>query len=221
MVGINTLHRDLDEKAAVQRQREAEAEAKLAAKRAGTRIPDRTAPPVRVESSEMPTGPPILALAGNKPTWRERQAQKVAEGAAVAPAASTSSPAPAVADTTVPAVEPLKRSGYVPPQKRGDVSRGRTDNEPPATDRNESSGGDRWRPRPRDEGRDGSPADAAPARVIRRDGPNARDESTDASKYVPRFRQDAGARSEAPPARTESPANPAAKYVPRHLRDRQ
>ena len=77
---LTILYRELDAKAEIQRKREEEAERKLAEKRRGltSRVPDRTAPirpaePVRTESTERPSGPPRLALAGNKPTWRERQ----------------------------------------------------------------------------------------------------------------------------------------------------
>jgi translation initiation factor 3 subunit A len=36
--------------------------------------------PERTDSSERPSGPPRLALAGGKPSWREREAAKAAGG---------------------------------------------------------------------------------------------------------------------------------------------
>ena len=229
--------RDLDLQAEKQRKREEEAEAKIAARKAG---PARTAPmradSTRADSLERPTGPPRLALAGAKPTWRERQAQKEAElasGGGAPQAASLTLPT----DTAGAEAELPKRTGYIPPAKRGDgaVPRGRSDLQPSPTNRDQSSGTDsatRWRPSaPRDgAGRDRSPADGAPPRFLapgRRgpDGPGGRDQSPAETKYVPRFRQqDVGAaRSEALPIRTESPANGTApsstgKYVPRHRR---
>lgn len=212
----NSNHRALDEGAAKQRKREEEVAAKLEAKKAGARIPERGPPihtdAVRTDSSERPTGPPRLALAGNKPTWRERQAQKEAE----ATAGGAPPPAPPSDIATSEAQLP-KKTGYVPPAKRGDpVPRGRTDGDPSST-RDESSGGDapaKWRPSARnnDVGRDGSPADRPASRFadLRRkpDGPDGAAPSQ---------------RDGSVPARTDSPAEgrPApGKYVPMHLRNK-
>ena len=119
-----TSSRALDEKARIQREREEAAEAKLAAKKAGgfrSEVPDRTfsrGAPAAAEPESR--GPPRLALAGGKPSWRDRMAAKDAgEGAPAAPAAQ---PAPVAAPTaTPPAAEapPSQRSGYVPPHLRG------------------------------------------------------------------------------------------------------
>ncbi|KAL0262615.1 eukaryotic translation initiation factor 3 subunit A [Diplodia seriata] len=102
----------LDEAAAKQRAREAEAEAKLQAKKEG-----RWAPPAPPAAEERPSpsagGPPRLALSGNKPSWREREAARIAGGGA--PAAESPAPAPAAAAEA----EPPRRSGYVPPALRG------------------------------------------------------------------------------------------------------
>ena len=239
--------RDADEKASLQRKREEEAEAKIAARKAGhggaTRVPERSAP-ARADSTERSAGPPRLALVGNKPTWRERQVQKEAEVAAGG-AAPVHPPAPPSDIATTEAQLP-KRTGYVAPARRTDSAapRGRTDDQAPFGGRDESSGGDappKWRPsgvHP-DSGRDGSPANGPAPRFLapgRRgtDGPGARDQSpadgAGATKYPPRFQRDGGApaRSETPPAapaRTDSPANgvsaPApGKYVPVHLRNK-
>ncbi|MCJ1438553.1 eukaryotic translation initiation factor 3 subunit A [Xylographa pallens] len=233
--------RELDQQASLQRKREEEAEAKIAARKAGvpaTRIQDRTAP-IRTDSTERPSGgPPRLALAGNKPTWREREAQRQADVSAGGTAPPSTFPAPP-SDIATSEAELPKRTGYVPPAKRGDgaISRGRTDTQPPSSSRDQSLGGAdasaKWRPTPRgDSGRDGSPADGPAPRFLapgRRgpDGASARDPSPAEAKYVPRFQREGGtARSETPPARTDSPANgqtaPAiGKYIPRHLRDKQ
>ena len=228
--------RELDAQAERQRKREEEAQAKIDAKKAGlgSRIPDRTAP-IRADSSERPAGgPPRLALAGSKPTWREREAQKQAELAAGG-GAPAQSPAPPTDIATAEAGLP-KKTGYVPPARRGDgaAPRGRTDPQPPSSNRDQSSGTDstaKWRPSTArsDAARDGSPADGPAPRFVapgRRglEGPSGRDQSPAETKYVPRFKQEGAAtRSETPPARTESPANgtstsSAPKYVPRHLR---
>ncbi len=118
-----TLSRALEEKARLQRQREEEAEAKIAARKAGLSsgrgIPERTA--VR-ESAPEPVaagGPPRLALAGTKPSWREREAMKAA-GQTPPPADSAppaAAPAPAAAAPS-PDAEPPRRTGYVPPALR-------------------------------------------------------------------------------------------------------
>ncbi|EKG16641.1 hypothetical protein MPH_06095 [Macrophomina phaseolina MS6] len=95
----------LDEAAAKQRAREAEIEAKLQAKKEG-----RIAPPPAVEERAA-GGPPRLALSGNKPSWREREAAKAASGGAA--------PAPEAVPAAAEA-EPPRRSGYVPPALRGE-----------------------------------------------------------------------------------------------------
>ncbi|KAF2440311.1 hypothetical protein P171DRAFT_457247 [Karstenula rhodostoma CBS 690.94] len=120
---------ELAEKARLQRQREEEAEARRVAKKAAPfsrdapvrDAPVRDAPvrdvPVRETPSPAAGGPPRLALAGNKPTWREREAMKAAgqlpptESAAPTPAPVAAAPSPA-------AEEAPRRSGYVPPHLR-------------------------------------------------------------------------------------------------------
>lgn len=231
---LTKLYRELDAKAEIQRKREEEAERKLAEKRRGltSRVPDRTAPirptepvraaeAVRTESNERPSGPPRLALAGSKPTWRERQAAKEAEGA-------TSTPPPAAPQTDIATEEAAlpKRTGYVPPARRGGdgaAPRGRTDAAPSAArDGSTASSAEptaKWRPgAPRDGlGRDGSPADGPRPRFLdglRPTGNRDRDGSP-ADRPV----------SSSGTARTESPVDgkPAptpGKYVPVHLRNK-
>ncbi|KAF1991989.1 hypothetical protein K402DRAFT_345558 [Aulographum hederae CBS 113979] len=115
----------LDEQAAKQRQREAEAEAKLAAKKGGA-APPRTlerpsAPVERPTSTEGPSrGPPRLNLAGNKPSWRERQAQKEAEGGAAPTAAADAPPS-----------EAPRPNRFVPPAMRDREGSGRGGDAPP------------------------------------------------------------------------------------------
>lgn len=154
----------------------------------GPRIPDRTAAPVRTfeptrsDSSDRAGGPPRLALAGNKPTWRERQAQKEAEATAGGGGATTnnqtSEPPPTVPSTDVGTTEAVlpKHTGYVPPGRRAaegaagagapPPSRGRSGVEG-STTRDDSVGGSgaekpsgRWmsRSQQQQQGRDGSPA---------------------------------------------------------------
>ncbi|KAF1353524.1 hypothetical protein BDV97DRAFT_310128 [Delphinella strobiligena] len=115
-----------------QREREEEAERRRAERKAGPaaaprtfeRAPERAA--AASPTTEPARGPPRLNLAGGKPTWREREAARLAgtplpesNGApAAAPAA-----APAVASSPVEervsTPEAPKRSGYVPPHLRG------------------------------------------------------------------------------------------------------
>ena len=237
---LTKLYRELDAKAEIQRKREEEAERKLAEKRRGltSRVPDRTAPirptepvraaeAVRTESNERPSGPPRLALAGNKPTWRERQAAKESEGA-------TSTPPPTAPQTDIATEEaalPKRTGGYVPPARRGGdaAPRGRTDAAPSAA-RDESTASSaeptaKWRPgAPRDGlGRDGSPADGPRPRFLdglRPAGNRDRDGSpADGAGPGGRPVSSSGA------ARTESPVDgkPAptpGKYVPVHLRNK-
>ena len=186
----------MDEKAALQRQREAEAEARREARKgAPTRVPERTGPSTRADSDKPVGGPPMLPLAGSKPSWRDREAAKAAA------TTTTTEPSQLSAESevpTAPTAEPAKRpSGYVPPHLRG-----RQDGQQPPTARDDSSGGDRWRRR--ETTRDDSPADGAaknPSRFGQQDEPRA---------------------NGAPSTRTGTPpAVPGAgKYVPIHLRNK-
>ena len=221
---LTSLARELDEKAAIQRQKEEAAEAKIKAMRSGARLPERPAPirpsePARTESAERPSGPPKLALAGNKPTWRDREAaRKQAEATG-----GTSQPAVPPTDIATDEVQlPKKTGGYVPPARRpGDAaSRGRSDAAPSPAPRDENYGAQppaKWRPSgPRDvSGRDGSPADRPTPRFLDGlRGASGRDSSpVEGGRSLP----------SSGTARTESPANekPApGKYVPVHLRNK-
>ncbi|PGH18621.1 eukaryotic translation initiation factor 3 subunit A [Helicocarpus griseus UAMH5409] len=108
--------RILDEKAAIQRKKEEEAEAKLRARRTGA-VPVRAE---RTESTERTA--PRLNLAGRTgPTWRERQAAKEAEAAAAGTATPpTEAAAPAAREEVPP---PRTTGGYVPPQRRAAAGR--------------------------------------------------------------------------------------------------
>ena len=223
MTHVNLICRELDEKAAIQRQKEEAAEVKIKAMRSGARLPERSTPirpaeTTRTESSERPLGPPKLALAGSKPTWRDREAaRKQAEAAGGAPR-----PAAPPTDIATEEVQlPKKTDGYVPPARRpGDAApRGRRD-AAPSPAREESSGGQppaKWRPGgPRDVlGRDGSPADRPTPRFLDglRGAPGRDSSPAEGGRPV----------SSSGTARTESPANEKsapAKYVPVHLRNR-
>ncbi|KAI9664106.1 MAG: eukaryotic translation initiation factor 3 subunit A [Bathelium mastoideum] len=126
----------LDEVAAKQRQREAEAEERRKkAKDAPPTRPIVDRPALGGPEFDPPTaaplaagagagGPPRLALAGSKPSWRDRQAAKDRGDAAPPPAAadadasSTPPPAPA-SDVPTQEADLPKRTGYVPPHLRG------------------------------------------------------------------------------------------------------
>ena len=196
---------------------------RAAAKKSGAdRIPDRSAAPsaptptsARADSSDAASGPPRLNLAGNKPSWRERQAQKAAEGGASNnPQAATAAPSPDMA--TADAQTAKKTTGYVPPARRGETAaRGRPDAQPPSGARDESSGGEaaaRWRQSVRrdESGRDGSPADRPSSRFAElRRGTSGREQSPAD-----------GAKQEG--ASDGIAAKPApGKYVPMHLRNKQ
>ena len=233
---LNLSYRELDEKASIQRAKEEAAEAKIKAMRSGaSRIPDRTAAAVRpsglerTASSERPSGPPRLALAGNKPTWRERQAAKEAEGAAGAPPpAATSTTDAATEEVLMPA---KKMGGYVPPARRGPEAapspRGRTDAAATSTPPRDASSSieptSKWRPGvPRDgPGRDGSPADAPIRRNL--DGlrrPMVERDSSPADSG--RSMSSSGAaRTDSPAAERTEVLRPApGKYVPMHMRNK-
>ena len=206
------------------------------------RIPDRTAAPVRAaeptrsDSSDRAGGPPRLALAGNKPTWRERQAQKEAEAAGGGAASTNSQPSeppPAVPSTDIGTAEAVlpKRTGYVPPARRAaegagapPPSRGRTGVEGSSARDDSVSGppgaekpSGRWMPRSQQQARDGSPAlgggDGLGARNLsglRREGTGGlnRDQSTDSRAT--------GTGGEEEVVRKPAPG----KYVPVHLRNK-
>lgn len=219
---VNIISRDLDEKASIQRQKEEAAEAKIKAMRSGARLPERPTPirpaePARNESSEQPSGPPKLALAGSKPTWRDREAaRKQAEAAGGVPPPA----APPTDIATEEAQLPKKTGGYVPPARRpGDAApRGRSDAAPSPASREESSGAQapaKWRPSgPRDGlGRDGSPADRPTSRFLDglRGAPGRDSSPAEGGRPV----------SSSGTTRTESPASEKpAKYVPVHLRNK-
>lgn len=111
----NTLVRILDEKAAIQKKREEEAEAKLKARKAG-------AVPVRMERTESTerTAPRLNLVGRAGPTWRERQAAKEAEAAAGSAIPPTEGAAPAAKEELPP---PRTTGGYVPPQRRAVAGR--------------------------------------------------------------------------------------------------
>lgn len=115
----NQPNRKLNEQAAIQRQREEEAAAKLAARKAprGPEAIARTERPERSESSERTA--PKLQLAGRTGGgggWRDREAAKEA----TAPTATS-----AAASSRTEDVPPLRKAGgYVPPAaRRGDAGR--------------------------------------------------------------------------------------------------
>ncbi|KAG9781565.1 hypothetical protein KCU95_g10912, partial [Aureobasidium melanogenum] len=138
--------------------------------------PPAASGPSRWERSGAPTpsespaasagGPPRLNLAGNKPSWREREAAKAAGGAASPAPEATRPAAPAPAAEEAP-----KRSGYVPPHMRGASGAApSSDSAPPAAAPRE-----RWAPRtPRGDG------EAPPASGGRYEAPSSRGGSSGA-----------------------------------------
>ncbi|KAF2034522.1 hypothetical protein EK21DRAFT_108134 [Setomelanomma holmii] len=102
----------LDEVTRVQREKEAAAEAKIAAQRAGG---FRRQEPVAEPSPA--AAPPRIPLPAGKMTWREREALKAA-GQTPPPAATSPAPAAAISPAPADEAEPPKRSGYVPPALR-------------------------------------------------------------------------------------------------------
>uniref|UniRef100_A0A093UT19 Eukaryotic translation initiation factor 3 subunit A n=1 Tax=Talaromyces marneffei PM1 TaxID=1077442 RepID=A0A093UT19_TALMA len=114
----------LDEIAAKQKQREEEAEARRAARKAGVPAapePTRAEPAAeRAERGERTA--PRLNLAprtgASGGSWRERLAAKEAAGETAAPAAPATPAAPAPAKEEPAAALPRKTGGYVPPAMR-------------------------------------------------------------------------------------------------------
>lgn len=121
---INNPYRKLDEIAAKQKQREEEAEARRAARKAGVPAapePTRAEPAAeRAERGERTA--PRLNLAprtgASGGSWRERLAAKEAAGETAAPAAPATPAAPAPAKEEPAAALPRKTGGYVPPAMR-------------------------------------------------------------------------------------------------------
>ena len=193
-----------------QRQREAEAEERLKARQAGNA--DNSVPVRNTEPSSSATSvPPRLALAGGKPSWREREEQKKLAAARGEIPTESNHTESSYTSAAAPA-EQNKSTGYLAPALRGRVESpfnrndSRSDNR--SESRNESTGGqtDRWRARPRDTvPRDGSPADG-PARNSSRFN-NRSDEP----------------RVSAEPSRqpAESLPTKTGGYVPPHLRKKQ
>jgi translation initiation factor 3 subunit A len=117
-ISLLTSRRALDEKARIQREREAAAEAKIAAKSAGRFGADRPISRDQPAEPSSAAAPPRIALPGGKMTWREREAMKAAGQTPPPPAAA--SPAPAASTSPAPPAEAEapKRGGYVPPALR-------------------------------------------------------------------------------------------------------
>ncbi|KAI5369514.1 Putative proteasome component (PCI) domain, eukaryotic translation initiation factor 3 subunit A [Septoria linicola] len=134
------------EAARKQMEREEEAERRrLERKQGGGAAPARTFErrPEPAAESTPSAGPPRLSLAGNKPSWREREAARAAQGGNAAPQAEAATPAEDSAPAE--AAQP-KRSGYVPPALRGKAPG--ADSAPPAPE----ARSERWQPRRGPEG---------------------------------------------------------------------
>lgn len=193
------------EKAALQARREEEALARRKAEKEKAGVPALretpfvrpAAPMERTESSERPSGPPRLSLAGGKPSWREREAAKAAGQAPAAEAA----PAAQAAPSPVPAAAALPVRAAPPP-----VERTASDERPSGPPRLALAGGKpSWRERELAKaagGAAGAERDgpAPPVRQLSSRGENGR---------------------ETPPQETLKPSGAAGKWVPRHLREQK
>jgi translation initiation factor 3 subunit A len=218
------------EKAKLQQQREDEAMAKRKATAGASRdMPDRTLSREPAADAPSAGGPPKLNLAGNKPTWREREAMKAA-GQTVPAASSSPAPAPAAA-SPAPEAEAPKRSGYVPPAMRaaGGAPGG-------GWREREASGNDRAPPARGPERTESPAAGAAPGRYEASrgaskwgEGSERRGSPATGSSYAPPGRRggDAparegdGERESRPATQAPAPAPAGGKYVPRFRRGEQ
>ncbi|EMC94608.1 hypothetical protein BAUCODRAFT_140911 [Baudoinia panamericana UAMH 10762] len=156
----------------------------------------RRAAPTEEQPTEARGGPPRLALAGNKPSWREREAMK-ARGE-LPPDVSSPPAAPPVDErvTTEETALP-KKTGYVPPHLRGKAPAADATPPPPAEAARDTS--DRWAPRSR-QGADGEGEKSERWAPRPRQGADGEGEKTE--RWAPRPRQgaDAESKSPAPPA---------------------
>lgn len=136
----DNLDREAAAAAAKQREREEEAERNRALRK--SQPPARTLERPSAPAAEA-SGPPRIALAGSKPTWREREAAKLA-GQTSSPAPTPASePAAPSAPVPEPAAKPAEaaaptRSGYVPPHLRGGARPASSSDAPPAPRSSES-----------------------------------------------------------------------------------
>ncbi|KAL9078554.1 MAG: hypothetical protein Q9157_002512 [Trypethelium eluteriae] len=222
----------LDEIAAKQRQRELEAEERRRkAKDAPATRPILERPtvagPEPVEAAAPSAGgPPRLSLAGNKPSWRDREAAKArsdgppaAAAAAAAPASGSGAVPPAAPPSEVPTVEAdlPKRTGYVPPHLRnregggGGGGRSRELERDGARERDSSRdespavGAGRWQRGGAAAPRDDSPAGGPPTSSGRYQAPGGRAGGGGAGGYRP---PQAKRGEDGDRAREESPAAP-------------
>lgn len=201
---INYPYRKLDEIAAKQKQREEEAEARRAARKAGVpAAPEPTrAEPTRAEPTRAePTAErgeriaPRLNLAPRAGTgggsWRERLAAKEAAGETAAPApdaapdaAPAAAPAAAAPAKEESAALPRKTGGYVPPAMRqGGAPAPRSAAPPPA--------GDKYVPRHLREGGAGAASAPRPAAAPPAASASERTEESKPSggKWVPAWKR--------------------------------
>ncbi|KAI9702679.1 MAG: eukaryotic translation initiation factor 3 subunit A [Bogoriella megaspora] len=185
----------LDVIAEKQRQRELEAEERRKkAKDASSRpIVERpTAGGPEITEPPAPFGPPRLALAGNKPSWRDREAAKKRDEAPAPPSAPPS-------DVPTQEAELPKRTGWVPPHLRN-----KEGGSAPLPSRSRDT--EREGARDRDSSRDESPA----TRGGRYQAPGSRG----GGAYRPPQRDERPQRDESPAGPPPSQAPVAGKYRP-------
>ncbi|KAK5664107.1 hypothetical protein OQA88_322 [Cercophora sp. LCS_1] len=187
------------EAAARQAQREEEAMARRKAERAAAPV-RREAPPAAAEPVAA-GGPPRLALAGNKPSWRDREAAKAAGGAPAEAAPPTRGPVPVRAERTVPPMERTDSNDRPAGPPRIPLA----GNKPSWRDREAAKAAGGGSQPPLD--RNGPPLRTASGRGLPMErGESGRGENGRDSK-------------DTPPAEPLKPSGAPGKWVPRHKRE--
>ncbi|OTB08032.1 hypothetical protein M426DRAFT_317541 [Hypoxylon sp. CI-4A] len=179
------------EKVALQQRREEEAMARRQTEKEKERFPPKreAAPIDRTDSNDRPSGAPRLALSGNKPSWRDREAAK----ATAAPASSNGPPS---------------RTGT--PFERTD-SNERPSNERPSTERPSSE-------RPSSERPPAASAGAPPRLALAGNKPSWRErEAAKAAQAASGTPSAAKENAPSPPTEALKPSGAPGKWVPRHL----
>lgn len=202
------------EKAALQARREEEALARRQKEKEQARaIPVRGAPLERSDSADRPSGPPRLALAGGKPSWRERQAAKEAAGE------TTSSDAPP-ARATPPPFERAERAER--PERPERYERAERAERAPPVERTDSGERPSGPPRLNLAGRGGKPASSWREREAAKREAGG-DAAGDSERSAPPPARQGSGRGEngrdAAPTETLTASRAPGKWVPRHLRD--
>lgn len=184
------------EAARKQREREEEAERRrLERKQGGGAAPPsrfERAPERPAEPTEPSRGPPKLNLAGNKPSWREREAARLAQAQnePTPPAAPPVDERVATSEAALP--QKTGGSGYVPPHLRNKQAGG---------DERPAPSGDRWSARPPRPEEPERPSSGASERWQPRSRPAEGESKPSTERWQPsRPRTDEPERKESPAA---------------------